>query len=150
MGSIVTITDSSGDIVEKYFYDAYGNVIIKGSNNNVLSQSAINNRYMFTAREYDAETGLYYYRARMYSSELGRFLQPDPISYYDSMNLYQYVKNNPVNFIDPFGLCNCREICIPSEIINLDYKIFEESEPISSWKIKFRLSTFAYTLEMSS
>ena len=108
MGLVVTITDSSGDIVEKYTYDVYGNVIIKGNNDNVLSQSNINNRYMFTGREYDEESGLYYYRARMYSSELGRFLQPDPISYYDSMNLYQYVKNNPVNWIDPMGLC-CRE-----------------------------------------
>ena len=41
----------------------------------------------------------------MYSSKLGRFLQPDPIGYYDSANLYQYVGNNPVNYRDPMGLC---------------------------------------------
>ena len=107
LGSVVTISDSAGDIIEKYFYDVYGDVIIKDSNDNIFSQSAINNRYMFTAREYDRETGLYYYRARMYSSALGRFLQPDPVGYYESMNLYQYVKNNPVNWIDPMGLYKC-------------------------------------------
>ncbi len=41
----------------------------------------------------------------MYSSKTGRFLQPDPIGYYDSANLYQYVGNNPINSVDPMGLC---------------------------------------------
>ncbi|QIE27542.1 hypothetical protein SBC1_56530 (plasmid) [Caballeronia sp. SBC1] len=50
------------------------------------------------------DLGLYYYKARMYSPALGRFLQTDPIGTKDDLNLYAYVKNNPVNFTDPLGL----------------------------------------------
>jgi RHS repeat-associated protein len=60
--------------------------------------------YQFTGRQYDSETGLYYYRARYYNAEIGRFLQPDPIGYYDGMNLYTYAGNNPVVYTDPMGL----------------------------------------------
>ena len=62
------------------------------------------NPYGFTGRRLDEETGLYYYRARYYSPKLGRFLQTDPLGYYDSTNLYQYCLNNPVNYLDPWGL----------------------------------------------
>jgi hypothetical protein len=50
-------------------------------------------------------SGLYYYRARMYSPTWGRFLQPDPIGYAGGANLYAYVNNDPVNNTDPQGLC---------------------------------------------
>jgi RHS repeat-associated protein len=62
----------------------------------------IGNPYMYTAREYDIETGLYYYRARYYNPYIGRFLQTDPA--YQGMNLYAYCGNNSVNCTDPTGL----------------------------------------------
>ena len=49
-------------------------------------------------------SGLYYYRARMYSPTLGRFMQPDPIGYQGGVHLYAYVGNDPLNRIDPSGL----------------------------------------------
>jgi len=67
--------------------------------------SNIGNPYMFTGRRWDSDTKLYYYRFRDYSPQLGRFLQCDPAGYIDTMNLYAYCANNPVNWIDPFGLC---------------------------------------------
>jgi RHS repeat-associated protein len=63
---------------------------------------------MFTGRRYDPETELYYCRARMYNPTIGRFLQPDPIGYGDGMNIYAYCGNNPINYIDPWGLADLR------------------------------------------
>jgi RHS repeat-associated protein len=58
----------------------------------------------FTAREWDPETGLYYYRARYYDPKGGRFLSEDPIGFGGGVNFYAYVGNGPTNWIDPFGL----------------------------------------------
>jgi RHS repeat-associated protein len=61
--------------------------------------------YTYTGREWDKETGLYYYRARYYDPMVGRFISKDPIGFAGGdVNLYGYVQNNPVNWIDPFGL----------------------------------------------
>ncbi|MHC4648903.1 MAG: RHS repeat domain-containing protein, partial [Planctomycetota bacterium] len=95
LGSVIALSDANSEIVERYSYDVFGEP---------NRTSDVNNPYLFTGRRYDPETGLYYYRARYYDCYTGRFLQPDPMGYYDSMNLYQYCWTNPTNWIDPWGL----------------------------------------------
>ena len=103
LGSVSEISDQSGNLVERYGYDVYGAPTIFDSTDTELTASAIGNPYLFTGRRYDPESGNYYYRARIYSPELGRFLQTDPLGYVDGLNLYAYVGNNPVSWIDPLG-----------------------------------------------
>ncbi|MBN2183612.1 MAG: hypothetical protein JW715_17015, partial [Sedimentisphaerales bacterium] len=67
-------------------------------------EPSIGNPYMFTGRRYDLETGLYYYRARYYNPNTGRFLQTDPVGYSDGINWYNYCGSNPLNFVDPSGM----------------------------------------------
>jgi RHS repeat-associated protein len=105
LGSVVALSNVNKVLVERYAYDVFGRPTIRDPNGVVLAASARGNPYLFTGRAYDAESGLYYYRARYYDYATGRFLQPDPTGYGDGLNLYSYCANNPFNFSDPSGLC---------------------------------------------
>ena len=104
LGSVCAITNTSEDIVEKYTYDIYGKPTLYNSEGQEISFSQIGNRYYFTGRELDKSSGLYYYRARYYNCQLGRFMSPDPLGSVDGPNLYTYCDNDPVNLTDPLGL----------------------------------------------
>jgi RHS repeat-associated protein len=96
-GSVAHLTDASGVVIMVYIYDALGNVI---SQTGSLTQG-----YQFQTKEYSSPTGLVYFGARYYDSLIGRFITPDPLGMADGPNLYLYVNNNPVNWLDPYGLC---------------------------------------------
>ncbi|MBD3350523.1 MAG: hypothetical protein GF364_03455 [Candidatus Lokiarchaeota archaeon] len=102
---VAALSNNNKEIIERYSYDVFGKVTIKDGDGEVNDVSAYGNEYFFTGRRLDYETGNYYYRFRYYNPDIGRFLQPDPIGYDDGMNIYTYVGNNPLNWIDPLGLC---------------------------------------------
>jgi RHS repeat-associated protein len=99
LGSIRALVGSTGQLVNQYRYDAWGQ--------RVLASEGVLNNVQFAAREIDQATDLYYNRARYYSPGLARFVSEDPIRLAGGMNLYAYVGNDPVNFTDPSGLRWC-------------------------------------------
>ena len=108
LGNVIMLSDKQGEVVERYSYSVEGEVTIQGEEGNIYQSSSVENRWMFTGREWLKEIALYDFRNRVYSPSLGRFLQPDPIRFNaGDINIYRYVFNNFVNFTDPNGL-ECR------------------------------------------
>jgi len=96
-GTVRDLINNSGQVVTggHFTYDAYGNVV---SGDKSLT------RYLYTAREFDATTGLQYNRERWYDPHTGRFLSEDPLGFSaGDPNLYRYVGNSPTDGTDPNG-----------------------------------------------
>lgn len=107
LGSTVALTDAIGNILETYRYDVFGTPKIYTPNGTPLDESAVQNRFMFTGREWINEIALLDFRCRIFSPSLGRFLQTDPLDILGlDLNLYRYASNNPINLVDPWGLCS--------------------------------------------
>jgi len=96
LGTVRFLTNSIGSIHNSYEYGSYGR-----------PKFTIENTpqpFRFTGREWDSSTELYYYRARYYDSDTGRFLQEDPLGFAGKdFNTYRYVGSNPLRYKDPFG-----------------------------------------------
>lgn len=95
VNSVVALSDHNGTEMQTLSYGPFGRSI----NSTGSSQNAMK----YTGREQDEESGLYYYRARYYDPELGRFISEDPIGFKGGVNLYAYVGNNPLIYSDPSG-----------------------------------------------
>ena len=99
LGSSNVITDKTGAQVALYEYSPYGETS--------KSSGSFSTEIRYTGQRLDSSTSLYYYGARYYDPELGRFIQPDtivssPFNPQD-LNRYSYCRNNPINYIDPTG-----------------------------------------------
>ncbi|HEC76585.1 MAG TPA: hypothetical protein ENI33_04930, partial [Thermoplasmatales archaeon] len=116
------IFNDSEVLKASYEYDAFG-VILQQT-------GGANNPYRFKGREWDAEVGLYYYRNRYYDAEIGRFITQDPIGLKGGINLYTYVNNNPINFIDPFGLETKSTKALEEKIKELEEEIKSAEEAL--------------------
>ena len=124
--NVTTLVNTGGDAVERYVYSPYGVLTIYDATwSNTRSASSYANVYTYTGRQLDTETGLFYYRARMYSAQLGRFCSRDPIGYQSGFSLLQYVDGDPITGLDPTG-----EACI----VYYNCKLIGERG--SSWFIK--------------
>src|SRR2546428_1523214 len=96
LGSIGGLTDATGNIAATYTYDSFGNL--------TASTGTVTNPYRYTARGFDTETGIYYYRARYYFQGVGRFASEDPDGFEGGINFYNYVSNRVLGYTDPMGL----------------------------------------------
>jgi RHS repeat-associated protein len=105
LGSTVALSDDTGAVITRYTYAPFGATTVTGTSTNP---------FQFTGRENDGN-GLYFYRARYYSPSQSRFLSEDPLEFNaGDPNLYAYVFNSPMNFIDPTG----ERIKLPQPIKN--------------------------------
>ena len=98
LGSSSYITNLDGEVVQHIEYVPFGEVFIEERN------SIWNTPYLFNAKEFDEETGLYYYGARYYDPRLSLWISTDPLQEkYPHINSYCYTANNPILFVDPDG-----------------------------------------------
>ena len=109
LGTITDVVDGTGNLVQHYVYSSFGKILkITDQAEQTTTTPLLRPDYSFTNRELDEETGLYYYRARYYVPELGRFLTEDPDNGSTgrpstTFQKYSYAGNNPGKYVDPTG-----------------------------------------------
>ncbi len=103
-GNVRGVINTAGAVVASYDYSPQGEL--------VGSTGSVTNPYRYKGREWDAEAGLYFMRARYYDPKVARFVSEDPIGVAGGMSLYAFGGGDPVNYSDPSGLAPCSEATI--------------------------------------
>ncbi len=96
LGTPQRLTDGTGTVVWSADYDPFGKATV--------TTATVTNNFRLPGQYYDSETGFHYNWHRYYDPQTGRYMRPDPIGLEGGINLFGYVQQNPVNFIDPMGL----------------------------------------------
>ncbi len=133
LGSVRNITNSGGSLIDHRDYDAWGNLTYE-------SAPSYGDRYGWTGREFDTDTGLQYNRARWYDPATGRWQTQDPLGFgAGDSNLYRYVRNQPVSTIDPSGMAGWgwgKIIALASPLVGVAalaaYEIYEASHTVTT------------------
>lgn len=99
-GNVVSVLDSAGTEVAQYRYNSFGKL--------VAQTGSLDQPFQFSTKRYDSQTGLNYYGYRFYNPAIERWMNRDPLGEEGGVNLYAFVQNNPVNWVDPNG-----EIAVP-------------------------------------
>jgi RHS repeat-associated protein len=102
-GNITFVVDGNQGTLASYKYDSFGNILSKSGS------LADVNLYRFSSKEFHVNSGLYYYLYRFYDTGLQRWLNRDPFEEGGGVNLYGFVRNNPMNLLDRLGLCGGEE-----------------------------------------
>jgi RHS repeat-associated protein len=95
LGSVTSLSNSAGTLAQTYTFDSFGK--------QTATSGSLTNPFQYTGREFDSETGIYYYRARYFDPSAGRFLSEDRLRSQGGANFYRYTQNNPLVWIDPSG-----------------------------------------------
>lgn len=104
-GNITCLLDSQRrKVLETYGYSAFGEEEILNEKGCVISDSSAGNPWRYRGKRVDKEVGLMYFGYRYYDPEVGRWISPDPLGAIDGPNLYAYARNNPMKYVDYFGL----------------------------------------------
>jgi RHS repeat-associated protein len=117
LGSVTSLSNGAGALAQTYTFDSFGK--------QTASSGSLTNPFQYTGRESDAETGLYYYRARYYDPTVGRFMSEDPTGFKGGLNFYPYVTNDPANQTDPMGFDSDSQRCrmLREKIENIEESI---------------------------
>jgi len=121
LGSATSLSSAAGVLTNTYSYDSFGKP--------AGSTGTVTNRFQYTGRELDSETGMYYYRARYFDPSAGRFLSEDPIQFIGGADFYSYVANNPMGFRDALGLCPTNPWDRRANVV----KLLRAKNPCSDW-----------------
>jgi len=133
------MTAESGDVVWRADYDPFGYASV-----DPLSSRTLNVR--FPGQYYDSETGLHYNYFRYYDPKTGRYLTSDPIALRGGLNMFVYAGNNPVHWVDRYGLDNpgCDGVpdmleskCMLNMCSQHDLCYFDNKCSVRSWLLPF-------------